>query len=69
MLLGGFISIIIMFPREKWISAFVKKWISAPNCHVSKSVAVRDNGRVVGYPLVCRTLRRRDGWRIGHHLC
>ena len=48
-----------VFPRQ----AFLEKWISAPNCHAS--VAISDNGRVVGYTVVRTTLKREDGWRIG----
>ena len=48
-----------VFPRQ----AFLEKWISAPNCHAS--VAITDNGRVVGYTVVRTTLKRGDGWRIG----
>ena len=48
-----------VFPRQ----AFLEKWISAPNCHAS--VAISDNGRVVGYTVVRTTLKKGDGWRIG----
>ena len=48
-----------VFPRQ----AFLEKWISAPNCHAS--VAITDNGRVVGYTVVRTTLKKGDGWKIG----
>ena len=48
-----------VFPRQ----AFLEKWISAANCHAS--VAISDNGRVVGYTTVRMTLKKGDGWRIG----
>ena len=48
-----------VFPRQ----AFLEKWISAPNCHAS--VAVSNDGKIVGYTVVRSTLKRGDGWRIG----
>ena len=48
-----------VFPRQ----AFLEKWISAPNCHAS--VAIRNDGKIVGYTVVRTTLKRGDGWRIG----
>ena len=48
-----------VFPRQ----AFLEKWIFAPNCHAS--VAIRNDGKIVGYTVVRTTLKRGDGWRIG----
>ena len=45
-----------VFPHQ----AFLEKWISARNCHAS--VAISDNGRVVGYTVVRTTLKRGDAW-------
>ena len=41
---------------------FLKRWIFAPNCHTS--VALDNNGEVVGYSVVRSTLRK-EGWKIG----
>ena len=43
--------------------SFLEKWITAPNCHAS--VAISDNGRVVGYIVIRTTLKREEGWRVG----
>ena len=44
-------------------SSFLEKWISAPNSY--SYAATNDDGAVVGYTVVRRTLREEDGWRIG----
>ena len=44
-------------------SSFLEKWVSAPNSY--SYAATNDNGSIVGYTVVRRTLRVEDGWRIG----
>ena len=48
-----------VFPRH----SFLKEWIFASNCYAS--VALDDDGIVVGYAVVRTTLREEEGWRIG----
>ena len=43
--------------------SFLKEWIFASNCYAS--VALDDDGIVVGYAVVRTTLREEEGWRIG----
>ena len=52
-------SIVNGFSRQ----ALLKEWIFAPNCHTS--VALDNNGEVVGYSVVRSTLRKEEGWKIG----
>ena len=47
------------FSRPK----FLEKWIYAPNSHAF--TAINDEGSVVGYIVVRRTLNPEDGWRMG----